>query len=297
MSGRIIHGDSRGILPALRGKVDLIVTSPPYADARKNHYDSIHPDHFAEWFLTFHEPMLAALNPNGSLILNIKDKVVDGARHRYVWDTIQAFSERGWYAIDDYIWHKPNPMPGFWPSRLRDGWEYCFHLSPTRRPYINFDAVRRPIGDWSRSRLASLGANDTKRHNSANRSGFGRDISRWVHRDKVLPPNVLTIPLVGKNKGHPAVFPVELPTFFIKLLCPENGLVVDPFGGSGTTAVAACNENRDFVIIDNNKEYCEQMSLRLKSECSLELPIHNVHTFQTSFFVTSGGRGKRRLAA
>jgi hypothetical protein len=56
----------------------------------KRHYDSIKPDDFAAWFLSFHEPMAAALKPNGSLVINIKDKVVDGVRHRYVWDTIKA---------------------------------------------------------------------------------------------------------------------------------------------------------------------------------------------------------------
>lgn len=276
--GSIVCADSRQALAALRGKVDLIVTSPPYAYARKNHYDSIHPDHFVEWFLTFNEPLLAALKPSGSLVINIKDKVVDGARHRYVWDTIQALTARGWYAIDDYVWHKPNPMPGYWPSRLRDGWEYCFHLSPTRRPYIDFDAVRRPIGDWSRTRLAKLGENDTQRHNSRNKSGFGRDISRWLERDTVLPSNVLTLPLVGKNKGHPAVFPEELPEFFIKLLAPKGGLVVDPFAGSGTTGIAAYKLRRPFVLIDNDKKYCTQAGQRFYLETGIEVPVQKAIT-------------------
>ncbi len=179
-------------------------------------------------------------------------------------------------------------MPGFWPSRLRDGWEYCFHLSPTRGPYINFDSVRRPIGEWSRARLTSLGSNDTKRHNSANKSGFGRDISRWVDRDAVLPSNVLIVPLVGKNKGHPAVFPVELPTFFIKLLCPENGLVVDPFAGSGTTAIAASNENRSFIVIDNSKVYCEQARLRLYKECGVKLSVASAQRRKAGLFPAIG---------
>src|SRR4051812_2856975 len=243
---RILVGDSRDVLRHFSGKADLIVTSPPYADARKQHYDSIHPDEFADWLITFHQPFWDALKPDGSLVINIKDKVVDGQRHRFVWDTMQRLGDLGWYAIDDYIWHKTNPMPGFWPSRLRDAWEYCFHLSKVKRPYINFDAVKRPIGDWSQTRLAKLGKNDTSRQNSVNRSGFGRDISRWVERDTVLPDNVLSLPLVGKNKGHPAVFPVDLPRFFIRLLSPEGGLVVDPFAGSGTTAVAAIDEKRHF---------------------------------------------------
>lgn len=125
----IIHGDARRALRAYKGQADLIVTSPAYADARKRHYDSIKPADFAVWFATFHEPFAAALKPNGSLVINIKDKVVNGVRHRYVWDTIKALEHLGWHAIDDYIWQKPNAMPGYWPTRLRDGWEYCFHLS------------------------------------------------------------------------------------------------------------------------------------------------------------------------
>lgn len=266
----VIHGDCRVELAAFTGQVDLIVTSPPYANARHNHYDSAHPDKFAEWFLTFHEPFYNTLKPTGSLMINIKDKVVDGVRHRYVWHTIEALCKRGWYSIDDYLWYKSNPMPGYWPTRLRDGWEYCFHLAKSKRPFFNASAVRRPIGDWVESRLKNLGKNDLSRHNSANASGFGRDISKWVGKQTVLPSNVLTVPLVGKNKGHPAVFPIDLPLFFIKLLCPENGLVVDPFGGSGTTGIAAFSLGRSSVLIDNNLQYCKEAIRRLQSEAAAQ---------------------------
>jgi site-specific DNA-methyltransferase (adenine-specific) len=262
----IIQADSREVLREFEGQVDLIVTSPPYADARHKHYDSVHPDKFVDWFLTFHEPFYKALKPTGSLVLNIKDKVVDGVRHRYVWHTIEALSTRGWFAIDDYLWHKTNPMPGYWPSRLRDGWEYCFHLAKSKRPYFNADAVRQPIGDWVESRLAKLGENDLSRHNSVNESGFGRDISKWVGKQTVLPSNVISRALVGKNKGHPAVFPVDLPLFFIRLLSPENGFVVDPFGGSGTTGIAALSTGRRCLLIDNNEQYCKAAIKRLREE-------------------------------
>lgn len=260
----IICGDSRVELERFEGQVDLIVTSPPYADARRKHYDGVHPDQYVEWFMTFHEPFLKALKPTGSLILNIKDKVVDGVRHRFVWRTIEALSERGWYSIEDYLWHKTNPMPGRWPTRLRDGWEYCFHLARSKKPYFNADAVQQPVGNWTESRLRKLGDADLTRHNSANDSGFGRDLSKWVGKETVLPSNVLSLALVGKNKGHPAVFPVGLPLFFIKLLCPENGLVVDPFGGSGTTAIAALQLNRPCILIDNNPQYCIEAEKRLR---------------------------------
>lgn len=118
-------------------------------------------------------------------------------------------------------------------------------------------AVAVPVGDWVNKRLEKLGENDTSRHNSVNESGFGRDISKWVGKKMVLPTNVLTIPLVGKNMGHPAVFPVELPAFFIKLLSREKSLIIDPFGGSGSTGIAALKSNRNCLLIDNNPDYCE----------------------------------------
>jgi site-specific DNA-methyltransferase (adenine-specific)/site-specific DNA-methyltransferase (cytosine-N4-specific) len=157
-------------------------------------------------------------------------------------------------------------MPGYWPNRLRDGWEYCFHLAKKKQPYMNQDAVRIPVGDWVTSRLAKLGQNDLSRHNSVNESGFGRDISKWVGKQTVLPTNVVNAALVGKNKGHPAVFPVDLPAFFIKLFCPENGLVCDPFGGSGTTGIAAIALSRRCLLIDNNASYCKTAALRLQKE-------------------------------
>jgi DNA modification methylase len=263
----IIAGDSREKLKPFCGAIDLIVTSPPYADARKKHYGGIHPSNFANWFLTFNDVFWDALKPDGSLVINIKDKVVDGARHRFVWQTIDRLCDKGWKCIDDYIWHKTNPMPGYWPTRLRDGWEYCFHLAKSIKPYINQDDARVPIGDWVKTRLQKLGKNDLQRHDSVNDSGFGRDISKWVGKNSVLPSNVLSVPLVGKNKGHPAVFPLELPSFFIRLLSRPGSLIADPFGGSGTTAIAALLLGRDCVLIDSSIEYCKLAHERVTKEC------------------------------
>jgi DNA modification methylase len=266
---KIICGDSRKELAKITEKADVIVTSPPYADARKRHYDSVHPDKFAEWLLSFSEPFMNSLKPKGSFILNIKDKIVNGQRHRFVWDSVKKLEEKGWVPIDDYIWHKTNPMPGYWPTRLRDGWEYCFHFAKDKRPYMNQDAVKIPIGGWTEARLANLRGKSAKRHNSANDSGFGRDLRNWINKEKVLPSNVISLPLVGKNYGHPAAFPTGLPAFFIRLLVKKDGLVIDPFGGSGTTGIAAINLHRNSIIIDNNKEYCKIAYERILKESNI----------------------------
>ena len=165
------------------------------------------------------------------------------------------------------------PMPGYWPTRLSDGWEYCFHLAKQTKPYFCHDAVKKPIGDWAESRLSNLGENDLSRQNSANNSGFGRDISRWVGKEKVLPSNVITSAVVGKNKKHPAVFPADIPDFFIKLLSPPGGLVVDPFSGSGTTGVTALSLGRNCILIDNQPTYYKVALRRLEKEL-------NTHTIK-----------------
>lgn len=266
---KIVFGDCREVMESLEGKAQLIITSPPYADARKKHYDSIDPDTFPEWFKSFHKPFYNALEEKGSFVLNIKDKIVDGVRNRYVWKTIMDFEEMGWKAIDDYLWVKTNAMPGRWPTRLRDGWEYCFHLSKTTKPYFYPNAVKVPIGEWTKTRLTKLTGKSMVRHNSENESGFGRDLNNWIGKSEVLPSNVLTLPLVGKNWGHPAVFPLGLPGFFIRLLTDRDGLTIDPFGGSGSTAIAAIKLHRDVMIIDNNKKYCEVAYNRIMNEAAL----------------------------
>lgn len=260
----IIKGDCREVLKTYpEGHFNLIVTSPPYADARKNHYDGMHPDNFHDFFLKFHDEFWRVLADDGSLIINIKDKVIEGQRHRYVWKTIIELNNKGWLCIDDYIWHKPNAMPGYWPNRLRDEWEYCFHLTKNKKFKMYQSHVKKPIGDWAIKRLAKLNGKSSARHNSENNSGFGRDLTNWVDKEHVLPGNTISVPVVGKNMEHPAVFPVGLAEFFIKLFSKEGDNILDPFAGSGSTGIAALTNNRSVVLIDNKEEYVKIMMKRL----------------------------------
>ncbi len=263
-----IHlGDCRDVLREYPdGHFQLIFTSPPYADARKGHYDSVHPDEFPEFFASFHEQFWRVLADDGSLVINIKDKVVDGVRHRYVWRTILMLNDLGWRSVDDYLWLKPNAMPGHWPNRLRDEWEYCFHLTKNRQFAMYQDAVKRPIGDWTEKRLAKLQGKSAERHNSENRSGFGRDLRNWLDKDLVLPGNTVTAAVVGKNMGHPAVFPAPLAEFFIKLFTQAGDRVLDPFAGSGTTGLAAETLGREAVLIENQAAYVELIQKRVRPE-------------------------------
>ena len=104
--------------------IDLIVTSPPYADARSHTYGGISPDDYTKWFCLRAEQMRRVLKPTGSFVLNIKEKAVDGERHTYVLDLILALKrETGFRWVEEYIWHKTTAAPGKWKYRFRDSWE------------------------------------------------------------------------------------------------------------------------------------------------------------------------------
>lgn len=88
------------------------MTSPPYADQRKNTYGGIHPDKYVEWFLPISSELKRVIKPTGSFILNIKERVVNGERHTYVLELILEMRKQGWLWTEEYLWHKKTPIQG-----------------------------------------------------------------------------------------------------------------------------------------------------------------------------------------
>ncbi|MGB8346819.1 MAG: site-specific DNA-methyltransferase [Ktedonobacteraceae bacterium] len=255
---QIYQGDCLKILPTLAANsVDLIVTSPPYADQRKDTYGGIHPDHYVEWFLPIASELKRVLKDEGSFILNIKERVVNGERHTYVLELILALRKQGWLWTEEYAWHKRNSYPGKWPNRFRDAWERCLHFTKQKQFAMYQDAVRVPMGDWKHSRLRNLSETDRRRDNSRVQSGFGKKIENWVGRELAYPDNVLHLATECSNRGHSAAFPVELPEWFIKLFTQPGDMVLDPFFGSGTTAVAAKQLGRGCIGIEVDPTYIQ----------------------------------------
>ena len=121
--------------------------------------------------------------------------------------------------------------------------------------------VMVPVKGWAEKRLANLSETDMQRDNSKTKSGFGKNISNWVGRKFVYPDNVLHLTTECSNRNHSAAFPVGLPSWFIKLFSKQDDIILDPFMGSGTTAIAALQLKRNYVGIENSLEY---------HKCSLE---------------------------
>ncbi len=252
----IIFGDSKEKLAELEdNSVDLIVTSPPYADQRKSTYGGISPEKYVEWFLPISAELLRVLKPSGTFILNIKEKVVAGERHTYVIELILALKQQGWFWTEEFIWHKKNSFPGKWPNRFRDSWERVLQFNKSKHFNMYQDAVMVPVGDWAKSRLKSLSQTDLVRDESKVGSGFGKNISNWLNREKAYPNNVLHLATECGNKNHSAVFPEALPEWFIKLFTEKGDVVLDPFLGSGTTMRVAKQMGRNSVGIEVLEEY------------------------------------------
>lgn len=255
---RLFKGDSTKVLRTLPAEsVDLIVTSPPYADQRKNTYGGIHADRYVEWFMPIADELQRVLKPTGSFVLNIKERVVDGERHTYVMELIIEMRKRGWLYTEEYIWHKRNCYPGKWPNRFRDAWERCIHFTRQKKFAMYQDSVMVPMGDWKDSRLKALSETDRVRDESKVGSGFGKKIENWIGRDMAYPANVLHLATECGNKSHSAAFPESLPEWFIKLFTKPGDMVLDPFSGSGTTMRVARGLERSSIGIELLNEYCE----------------------------------------
>jgi site-specific DNA-methyltransferase (adenine-specific) len=254
----IILGDCKEELKYIQdNSVDLIVTSPPYADSRIKTYGGIRPDEYVEWFLPISQELLRVLKPDGTFILNIKEKTVNGERHTYVLELILAMRAQGWLWTEEFIWHKKNSFPGKWPNRFRDSWERLLQFNKNKKFNMYQEAVMVPMGDWAKTRLQRLSETDKIRDESEVGSGFGKNISNWMNREKAYPTNVLHMATECGNKNHSAVFPEALPEWFIKLFTKEGDWVLDPFLGSGTTAKVAHRMGRNVIGIEIVKDYYE----------------------------------------
>ncbi len=262
----IHQGDCLDIMRTMPdSSVDLIFTSPPYANARADTYGGVAPDKYVEWFLPRAAEMKRILRPSGSLIINIKEGSRGGERNVYVLRLILAMREQlGWSWIEEYIWHKTNSAPGKWPTRFRDAWERLLHFAkqPTGIK-MRQDAVMVQASFNTRKRMRKLSARDHIRVESQSGSKVGKIRARWAERDLVYPDNVLHGSPEYRGVSHPAAMPEWLAEFFILLFTDAGDVVLDPFAGSGTTLIAAMKKDRRAVGIEAIGKYADLARTRI----------------------------------
>tara|TARA_B100000745_G_scaffold52517_1_gene31246 strand:- start:446 stop:1411 length:966 start_codon:yes stop_codon:yes gene_type:complete len=274
---KIYNDDCINILKKIPdNSIDLIVTSPPYAGKRgTNQVEKIPIKDYVKWFLPISLGLLRILKPTGSFVLNIKEPAVKHERSTYVIELILRMREQGWYWTEEYIWRKNTSFPGKWSNRFRDAWERCLHFTKNTEFKMNQEAVMVPMGDWAKSRFMKnngtvkkkvheLAKADRIRRTSDSQSGLARNVSKWINRDMVFPDNVLEFAVVNNNKKHSAAFPDTLPQWFIKLFTDTGDVVLDPFIGSGTTAISAIKLDRHYIGIEKQRKYWRVANKNIK---------------------------------
>lgn len=262
MENRIVCADCLSALKDIEsGTIDLVVSSPPYAKQRKETYGGVEPSEFPSWLTKVGKEIHRVLKDTGSFVLNIKEHVDNGARNTYVLKTVLSLAEIFIWS-DTFIWNKTNPFPTGSKKRLKDGFEYCYFFTKTN------NYIFRPENVLVKTNSKWLAGEKRRKNKGEHKvtNGSKMNMSKRYVSEMVRPSNVVTLPVDTTNHEHPATFPVGLPYFFIKLLTNPEGVVLDPFMGSGTTLVAARRLNRKYIGIDINEKYVEAARKRVESE-------------------------------
>ncbi len=244
--------------------VDLVITSPPYADMKKyaDGSNGIPVNQYVEWMIPFVEEISRVLKPTGSFILNINDKVSNKFRDPYVYELIyKVTSSTKLKLYERLFWNKGKGLSH--PKRFGDKIEYIFWFAKTDKFTINIDEMRVP---YSKSSLKRFKKPIKKRFNRT--EGDEKiEYKDWGPNPKgALPSTLINIGSESRriSDNHIAVYPEALTDYFIKGSTNEGDLVVDPFMGSGTTGVSAKKYKRYWIGFDNIPEYVNFANERIK---------------------------------
>jgi site-specific DNA-methyltransferase (adenine-specific)/site-specific DNA-methyltransferase (cytosine-N4-specific) len=246
-------------LPNPTAAYNGVITSPPYANQRKEEYGGVHELDYVDWWDKIQACAKATLAPDGSFLLNIKAHSSEGQRSLYVMELVLAMANRyGWSYIDEFCWLR-NPAPGNWPNRFKNGFEPVFHFGLT--PWVKF----RPDSVLTESKGARVSGQNRSMGNYYNADKKFIDWSEGSRPSNVVHPG-------GNATGfqHPAAFPVGMPMFFIQALSDPGDLWIDPFSGSGSVAVAAHRAVRRSVSIEIVPEFVAVSLLRMENETGVE---------------------------
>lgn len=276
LSNSYICGDCLEILRDIPDEsIDMIMTSPPYADQIKDYGDvvkKIKPNDYIDWFLPRAKEFYRVLQPEGSFILNINDKLDGRYQNIFVFKLVIALCEEiGFHLVRDYIWYNPATPPNVFSrgtmGRTKKSHEYCFWFSKSDKWTFNMDPIRKP---YSKSMMEIIDGKAVERGGRDKNSRPSRhnfDLSHpWDDKGGADPGSVISVSNTASNGfvqrlckemgiKHPARYPEKLVEFFVLSGSNPGDIVLDPFAGSGTTGVVARKNGRQYLCIDVNPDY------------------------------------------
>lgn len=244
----------RKILQLPDGSVSLVLTSPPYAMQRKDQYGGIPEKDYPAWITGILELFKPKMRTDGNVIVNIRSHLHRGSISDYVLRTRLAIREAGWLEPEELLWYKPD---GGWggavQSKPRRTWEHLLWYSLSPKPYIDLKACGKPS-----DRIGGNAVQGTNPIYGVNAKGFRSGVARTT--------DIFTCPVARNPTNHSAVFPIDLCEQLIATFCPPDGLVVDPFAGSGSTLIAAKKLGRRSQGYEMLEEHFNDQAKRILKE-------------------------------
>lgn len=277
--GKAVVADSLKAMAEMpNASVNLVMTSPPYALHFKKEYGNENQDRYLDWFMPFGREIHRLLRDDGSFVIDIGGAWTPGQPTRSLYHfelLIRLCKEVGFFLAQEFYWYNPGklPSPAEWVTvrklRVKDAVNCVWWLSKTPSPKAD---NQRVLNEYSPDmvRLLARGykakvrpsghiiTNKFKDNGGSIASNIficGNNDSNGYYMERCKQENV---------KPHPARFPVQLPSFFIRFLTDKNDLVVDPFAGSNTTGRACEDEQRRWIAIEMNQEYLETSRYRFE---------------------------------
>ena len=285
MTIKILQGDCLQTLSSLEEKsVNTCVTSPPYWGLRDyGTGDQLGleetPEKFVENLVKVFQKVRRVLRDDGTVWLNLGDSYcasdkIKGLKQKDLvgipWRVAFALQADGWYLRQDIIWHKPNPMPESVKDRCTKAHEYIFLLSKSSKYYYDSEAIKEEAQDWG-----TRNRNEGKYHNKG--TGLQPHTGLEKSYDFKNKRSVWSVSPMAYSEAHFATYPPELIKPCILAGCLEGGTVLDPFGGSGTTAQVASNLNRNAILCELNPEYVELATDRLHKSLGMFMDLQKIN--------------------
>lgn len=259
---KIYCGDAVSILERIDTEcVDMIITSPPYSNLR--HYGNTITEWNHDKFKEIANELNRVIKPGGVIVWVVGDKTEKGSETCVPFKQTLYFRDIGLNLNDTMIWEKSNPLPQVKQPRYRDCFEYMFVFSKGKPKTFN-PIMRKCVesGKHYKSTVRVINTDNNRKDIDYFVSDETVDYNIWkmsVAQNKIL------YDVNGKKIKHPAVFPYDIPYKHIKTWTNEGDLVLDPFIGSGTTALAAMDLKRNYIGIDANEDYCKIADIRIKT--------------------------------
>ncbi|WP_310877023.1 DNA-methyltransferase [Priestia megaterium] len=226
---------------------DAVITSPPYAEQRKNQYGGIPEKEYPQWTVEWMNKIETILKDEGSVFINIRPHLKNGQISDYVLQTRLALREAGWKECEEIIWIKPDSPPLGSINRPRRAWESVLWFSKTNKPFVDLKA-----GGNESSRIGF--ENNKFEHGGKSHIHAGQNKAKQG-KARVKDYIEAGTSKVEKGFSHSAMFPPEVVEYLINLSCPKDGIVFDPFMGSGTVARQAIKMDRGFCGFEINDTY------------------------------------------